>query len=219
MLLRCATSAASLVKVQPMNRSDALRLAVFGFILIVMARHQAHSCDNAILGVGDFPHNVGVYAWNDVLQQHVLVASYLDMELLFSPPEPQPGDLVEYVAASGGQAGLNSCEPPTLPPVVVTTSLRSRTFIGRLFISIRTIFGGGGGFITSTAGVPVPNNPANNEFATCNADELSRLHHAHRDVAPFASARFIAGRTLRAREHLRVTYDDGGPEIWQAIVY
>jgi len=154
-----------------------------------------------------------------VLNQHVLVASYLDMDFLFTPPEVQPGDVVEHFDDPGGQAEPNSCDPPpTLPPVTVTTSLPSRTFIGRVFISIRTFFGvGGGGRITSTTGTPVPNNPANNEYATCTADAESRLHHAHRDAAPYINARFNARRPVQRGELLRVTYDDGGSEVWRAM--
>lgn len=216
-----------------MNSMGAMRLCVVGLIVVGMARHHAHACENATLGVADPvvqqmiaggeihvadpSHNVGVYAWSDVLQQHVLVASHLDEEFLFSPPEPQPGEVIEYVDHSVElKAGETTCETPTLPPVVVTASLPSRTFVGRLFIRIRTILVGGAR-ITSSAGVPVPNNPANPEYSTCTGDEQSRLHHAHRDVAPYTNYRFLSGRALRPRQLVRVTYDDGGTEVWLAV--
>lgn len=214
-----------------MTSSIVLRLLIGGLVAVSMTRQQAHACDNAVLGtadpvvlemmasnqiqVADPSHNVGVYAWNDSLQRHVLVASHLDVELLFSPPEPSAGDVVVEDFASAGDL---SCGTPELPPVIVTAP--TRNFVGRPFIRIRSLFFGwvgGGGRITYTAGTPVPDNPANPEYATCTADEQSRFHHANRDVGPYAAARFLARRPLRPGQFVRVTYNDGGTEVWQAV--
>ncbi|MFN3965518.1 MAG: hypothetical protein ACK4JC_08870 [Silanimonas lenta] len=215
-----------------MNRIGLIRLLVAGAALSVLP-HEASACGNMPYGiddpmtlrliaeeqihVADPSHNVGVYHWDESLQRHVLVASYFDADLLFSPPEPQPGDVVEYIGDDDNER-LSNCQPPTLPPVTVTTSLPSRAFLGRAFVRVLS-FGGLGGRarVTSSLGAPVPDNPANDETATCLSDVGSRQMHAHKDVAPYAAARWLAGRPIGRGELVRVTYDDGGTELWRAV--
>jgi len=206
-----------------MAGSVVLRLLIGGLVAVSMTRQQAHACDNAVLGtadpvvlemiagnqiqVADPSHNVGVYAWNDSLQRHVLVASHLDVELLFSPPEPSADDVVEDVAPAGDL----SCGTPELPPVIVTAP--TRNFVGRPFIRIRSLLfgwvGGGGGRITYTAGTPVPDNPANPAYATCTADVLDRFLHANSDVQQYAAARFLARDALNNS----ATFGDNEPSL------
>ena len=73
----------------------------------------------------------------------------------------------------------------------------------------------GGGAFRYRVGQKVPDNPLNNEPAVCSSDELTRWLHATKDVAAYNAQRIATGQgPLAAGALVRVTYDDGGSEVW-----
>lgn len=73
----------------------------------------------------------------------------------------------------------------------------------------------GGGAFRYRVGQKIPDNPLNNEPAVCTSDELTRWLHATKDVAAYNAQRIATAQgPLATGALVRVTYDDGGSEVW-----
>ncbi|WP_448674071.1 hypothetical protein [Pseudoxanthomonas mexicana] len=71
---------------------------------------------------------------------------------------------------------------------------------------------GGGSIISVTKAVNPSNNP---NRATCRSAEVDREAHAQHDAKLTQSARIALGQgLLRSGALIKITYDDGGTEIW-----
>lgn len=126
--------------------------------------------------------------------------------------------------ASSGNAVAN--DPPTLPPVevvgtrpsgwtVICTGMGCADFLASLvaqeFPLIDLIFGGGGD--AEPPAQDVPDSPLNENEANCTSDMTSRRLHAMADIRHHQLAR-MAALQPSLRGPVRVTYDDGGTEVW-----
>ena len=75
-------------------------------------------------------------------------------------------------------------------------------------------YAGGGAFLYPVS-QKITDWPGNNEPATCSDDEMTRWLHATKDVNKENVARIARGQGwLPVGSLVRVTYDDGGSEVW-----
>lgn len=73
----------------------------------------------------------------------------------------------------------------------------------------------GGGAFRYRVGQKIPDNPLNNEPAVCTSDEMARWLHATKDVNAENLRRVAANQGwLPIGMLVRVTYNDGGSELW-----
>lgn len=161
--------------------------------------------------------NVGYYEWNAELGEYVLVESWVDDSLQHAPISLLSGDTIEqYSQFPGGveyQDGRTGCGgPPTLPPVIVTAS-PSPSFLPFIrFVGFGNV--GNPVAVNRTGPRQMPNNPFNTDPATCTTDQTHRHGHANQDAGYWQSRNPLTALRMRAGDEVRVTYDDGGSEIW-----
>lgn len=77
-----------------------------------------------------------------------------------------------------------------------------------------------GGAFRYRVGRGIPDAINNDEPATCQSDETTRWLHAMRDVQEYNYFKLLTLQApLPAGTLIRITYDDGGSEVWTAGYY